>query len=68
MQQQLIEQAEGYKVFSANNVLKPLKVTWMKKGWQESLIQARLSSGVSRTQIKLPIVIKERPLKSWYQE
>ena len=68
LQQQLIEIAEGYKVFSASNVLKPLKVTWMKKGWQESLIQARLSSGVSRTQIKLPIVIKEKPQKNWYQE
>jgi hypothetical protein len=68
LQQQLIEQAESYKVFSVSNVLKPLKVTWMKKGWQESLIQVRLSSGISRTQIKLPIVIKERPQKSWYQE
>lgn len=64
--QLLKEYAEGYLIFTTSQVLKPLKITWMKKGWQESLIRARIASGVSRTQIKLPVVITKKPKEDWF--
>ena len=68
LHQHLREQAEGYRVFTASRVLNPLKVTFMKNGWQESLIEARIRNGVSRTQIKLPVVIAKRPEEAWFIE
>lgn len=65
--QRLREEAEGYQIFTTNQVLQPLKVTWMKRGWQESLIQERIANGVSRTQIKLPVVINRRPQETWFK-
>lgn len=62
----LYDLALGYKIFSDAKVIHPLKVTFMKKGWQESLINERLNKGVSLTQIKLPTVIQQRANEEWF--
>ncbi len=47
------------------NFMNQLALIEMKKGWQENLFQEKVASGANMSQIKLKLMIKERPDKEW---
>ncbi len=62
----LAEKQEIYDLIMVKlNLLFPLRIIEMKTGWQESLYQAKTGAGQSSTQVKLPIMIREKPSPEW---
>ena len=47
-----------YPIFRTQELLNPLTVTLMPRGWQEKLYAERTRKGQSRAQVKLPLVVK----------
>jgi hypothetical protein len=50
----------GYKNKRRDGLLKPLKVCMMKQGWLESLYREKESAGINRSQLKIPVILKEK--------
>ncbi|MEI6436256.1 MAG: GH3 auxin-responsive promoter family protein [Bacteroidota bacterium] len=46
-------------------LMNPLKIIEMKQGWQRYLYCTKTGAGQSSTQVKLPIMIKQKPDPSW---
>ncbi len=46
-------------------LLKPLTVTKMKNGWQDSLYAEKIKQTGSSSQVKLPVMIKDKPSTNW---
>lgn len=46
-------------------LLKPISVIKMKNGWQDSLYAEKLKQTGSTSQVKLPVMIKEKPSTIW---
>lgn len=46
-------------------LLKPLTVIKMKNGWQDSLYAEKIKQTGSSSQVKLPVMIKDKPASSW---
>ena len=54
-----------YQLFGNQNLLNPAVIVPMKKGWQESLYAKRLKQGVTKSQIKIPLLISEPADEVW---
>lgn len=64
----LCENTWVYRKFISNNLLKPIKVQFMKQGWQDELYRAKKEGGnINESQIKLPIFINKKPSDEWYE-
>lgn len=46
-------------------LLKPLTLIKMKNGWQDSLYAEKIKQTGSSSQVKLPVMIKEKPSTNW---
>lgn len=53
-----------YPIFRTQELLNPLTVTLMPRGWQEKLYAERTRKGQSRAQVKLPLVVKSKKPKT----
>ncbi|MCX6277430.1 MAG: GH3 auxin-responsive promoter family protein [Bacteroidetes bacterium] len=51
-----------------HKLMNPLKIIEMKQGWQRHLYQIKTGAGQSSTQVKLPIMIKQKPDPDWIKE
>ncbi len=61
-------EAWAYNMFRESNMLNPLSLVFMKRGWQQSLYQERMVGGVTNeSQIKIQVVRREQANKDWYQ-
>ena len=49
-------------------LMNPLKIIEMKQGWQRHLYQIKTGAGQSSTQVKLPVMIKQKPESAWIKE
>lgn len=54
----------GMRIYQ-QQILKPLRLVWMKVGWQASLYEHKLKPGISLSQIKLPVLVHEAADKKW---
>mgnify|MGYP003584548823 CR=1 FL=1 len=50
-----------YEAFRKQHLLAPPRLLMMSAGWQEALYRERLKPGISRSQIKLPVVVNQLP-------
>ncbi|WP_432645504.1 GH3 auxin-responsive promoter family protein [Methanobrevibacter sp.] len=57
----LIESFELYELYNRMGLMTPLKIILMKNGWVESLYSMKSKGNVPKSQIKLPLIITERP-------
>ena len=61
----LIESFELYELYNRMGLMTPLKVILMKNGWIESLYAMKSKGNVPKSQIKLPLIITEKPDKEY---
>ena len=61
----LIESFELYELYNRMGLMTPLKVILMKNGWTESLYTMKSKGNVPKSQIKLPLIITEKPNKEY---
>lgn len=64
----LTKNVGGYSLYRGRNLLNAPTLQIMKQGWQEYLYKQKLNPGMTIAQIKLPFIIKEQPLRTWYEE
>lgn len=61
----LVENFELYELYDRMDLMSPLKIILMKDGWTESLYSMKSKENVPKSQIKLPLIITERPNKEY---
>jgi hypothetical protein len=61
----LQEQTLIYPIFRGQNLLQPLTVSLMNRGWTEHLYAEHMKPGQSRAQVKLPLVYETMPLQKF---
>ena len=52
-------------IFYQQKLMNPLKIIEMEQGWQRHLYQLKTGAGQSSTQVKLPVMIKQKPDPAW---
>ena len=65
MNAKLAEQFQIYELARLQNLLNPMVLVPMKEGWQESLYAKKLKSGITKSQLKLPVLILEPADEIW---
>jgi len=65
LERSLQEQTLIYPIFRGQNLLKPLTISLMSRGWTEHLYAERTKPGQSRAQVKLPLVYETMPLQKF---
>jgi hypothetical protein len=64
--QQLSKDCMTYNFFSdLQKLLNPLRIVAMKQGWQNSLYETGIKKTGSATQVKLPVMIREKADPDW---
>ena len=65
----LAEKLERYDIFrNHTNQLKPCRVRFMKAGWQEALSKKYAKGNATTAQVKIPVVVREKPEDEWIRE
>lgn len=65
MNAKLAEQFQIFEFARLQNLLNPMVLVPMKEGWQESLYAKKLKSGITKSQLKLPVLILEPADEIW---
>ncbi|MEI7726180.1 MAG: GH3 auxin-responsive promoter family protein, partial [Bacteroidota bacterium] len=64
--QQLSKVCMTYNFFSdLQKLLKPLRIIEMKQGWQNSIYETGIKKTGSATQVKIPVMIREKADDDW---
>jgi hypothetical protein len=64
----LSENSIAYDIMcNHQKMIHPLQIVEMKKGWQDSLYAERIMKTGSSAQVKLPVMIREKPETKWIQ-
>lgn len=65
---QLSKNSFAYDIMcNQQNLLKPLDIVLMKPGWRKHLYDVRVAAAGSGAQVKLPVMIQEKPDVEWIQ-